>query len=141
MIDSFLIADPPLKQVVSHTYEAGLRGTIGDNDKTGRLTWGLGGFRTSLTNDILNIASTIPMFGYFQNIPKDLREGIEAKVNYKRDRLNLYANYTFIDATYQTTVLYFLTQQSVRGSDDGQHPGDAGGSHPRHPGPSFQGRF
>ncbi len=105
MIDSFLIADPPLKQVVSHTYEAGFRGSIGDNDKTGRLTWGLGGFRTSLTNDIINIASTIPMFGYFQNIPKDLREGIEAKVNYKRDRLNLYANYTFIDATYQTTVL------------------------------------
>ena len=28
MIDNFLIADPPLKQVVSHTYEAGLRGTV-----------------------------------------------------------------------------------------------------------------
>ena len=26
IIDNFLIADPPLKQVVSHTYEAGLRG-------------------------------------------------------------------------------------------------------------------
>jgi len=105
MIDNFLIADPPLKQVVSRTYEAGLRGTFGASDKTGRLSWGLGVFHTGLTDDIINVASTVPMFGYFQNIQKDLRQGFEAKLNYKRDRLNLYANYTFVDATYQTTVL------------------------------------
>ena len=29
MIDNFLVADPPLKQVVSHTFEAGLRGSFG----------------------------------------------------------------------------------------------------------------
>ncbi len=105
MIDNFLIADPPLKQVVSHTYEAGLRGSFGASDKTGRLTWGLGVFRTSLTDDIINVASTVPMFGYFQNIQKDLREGIEAKLNYRVARWNAYANYTYVDATYQTNVL------------------------------------
>ena len=26
LIESFLVSDPPLQQVVSHTYEAGLRG-------------------------------------------------------------------------------------------------------------------
>ena len=105
MIDNFLIADPPLKQVVSRTYEAGLRGAFGASPKTGQLTWSTGIFHTELTDDIINIASTVPMFGYFQNISKDLREGIEAKLNYKRDRLNAYANYTFVDATYQTSVL------------------------------------
>jgi iron complex outermembrane recepter protein len=105
MIDNFLIADPPLKQVVSRTYEAGVRGSFGTSPKTGQLSWGLGVFHTELTDDIINVASTVPMFGYFQNIQKDLREGIEAKVNYKIDRWNAYANYTYVDATYQTTVL------------------------------------
>jgi iron complex outermembrane receptor protein len=35
MIDNFLISDPPLKQVVSHTYEAGLRGNFGASDQKG----------------------------------------------------------------------------------------------------------
>ena len=36
IIDNFLIADPPLKQVVSHTYETGIRGSVGTNAQTGR---------------------------------------------------------------------------------------------------------
>jgi iron complex outermembrane receptor protein len=105
MIDNFLIADPPLKQVVSHTYEAGLRGTFGAGERFGQLSWGLGVFRTETTDDIINIASAVvPMFGYFQNAAKTLRQGVEAKVAYKWDRWNAYANYTFVDATYQTSL-------------------------------------
>ena len=37
IIDNFLIADPPLKQVVSHTYEAGC-GASAPHVKTGQLT-------------------------------------------------------------------------------------------------------
>ena len=105
MIDNFLISDPPLKQVVSHTFEAGLRGSFGASAQTGQLTWGLGLFRTETTDDILNIASAVvPMFGYFQNAGKTLRQGIEAKLAYRWDRWNAYANYTFIDATYQSPL-------------------------------------
>ena len=105
MIDAFLIADPPLQQVVSHTYEAGLRGNSGTNVKTGLFNWSFGLFRISTTNDIINVASAVvPMFGYFQNAAKTRRQGIEAKFNYKQDRWNTYANYTFIDATYQTAL-------------------------------------
>ena len=43
MIDNFLISDPPLKQVVSRTYEAGVRGTLGEDAKSGRLCMGAGG--------------------------------------------------------------------------------------------------
>jgi iron complex outermembrane receptor protein len=126
MIDNFLIADPPLKQVVSRTYEAGVRGSFGASPKTGQLTWSLGGFRTSLTDDIINVASTVPLFGYFQNIQKDLREGIEAKVNYKVDRWNAYANFTYVDATYQTTVLISSPNNPFADAngDITVHPGD-----------------
>ena len=44
LIESFLTSDPHLKQVVSHTWETGLRGTI--NKWTGeQWNWGVGLFR------------------------------------------------------------------------------------------------
>jgi iron complex outermembrane receptor protein len=105
MIDNFLIADPPLKQVVSNTVEAGLRGGFGANPQTGQLTWGVGLFRTEAADDILNVASAaVPNFGFFQNAGKTLRQGIEAKLAYRWNRWNVYANYTFIDATYQSQL-------------------------------------
>jgi iron complex outermembrane recepter protein len=105
MIDNFLISDPPLKQVVSHTYEAGLRGSFGTAAQKDRLTWGLGLFRTETTDDILNVASAaVPMFGFFQNAGTTLRQGVEAKLAYRRERWNAYANYTFVDATYQSPL-------------------------------------
>jgi iron complex outermembrane receptor protein len=71
----------------------------------GLLTWSVGVFHTQTTDDIINIASTaVPMFGYFQNAAETLRQGVEAKVNYVTDRWNAYANYTFVDATYQTAL-------------------------------------
>ena len=105
MIDNFLIADPPLNQVVSHTNEVGLRGKLKGADNKGQLTWSLGVFRTLLTDDIINIASSaIQGFGYFQNAGDTLRQGVEAKVDYKWDRWNAYANYSHIDATYRTAL-------------------------------------
>jgi iron complex outermembrane recepter protein len=105
MIDTFLVADPPLQQVVTHTVEAGLRGTFGTDAKTGLLTWGLGAFDTVSDNDIVNVAAQlgeVANFGFFQNIPKTERKGIEAKVDYTNERWKLYANYTYLDATYQS---------------------------------------
>jgi iron complex outermembrane recepter protein len=105
MIDNFLIADPPLQQVVAHTYEAGLRGKFTTADAKGQLNWSLGAFHTLSTNDIINVASpAIQGFGFFQNAGSTLRQGIEAKVDYKYDRWTAYANYTFIDATYRTAL-------------------------------------
>jgi iron complex outermembrane recepter protein len=104
-IDTFLVADPPLKQVVSHTIEGGLRGTFGMDAKTGLLTWGLGAFDTVSDDDIINIAAQlgeVANFGFFQNFGKTERRGIEAKVDYTHEQWKLYANYTFVDATYQS---------------------------------------
>ena len=47
IVAAFLVSDPPLKQVVSHTVEAGLRGSKELN--IGTLGWKLGGFRATNT--------------------------------------------------------------------------------------------
>ena len=105
MIDNFLISDPPLQQVISHTYEAGIRGNQGTDVTNGLWNWSFGAFRISTVNDIINVASqAVPMFGFFQNAAKTRRQGIEAKINYRKDRWTAYANYTLIDATYQTAM-------------------------------------
>jgi len=103
LIDNFLVSDPKLKQVVSHTYEAGTRGRLDLGDR-GKLTWSLGVFRTSNDDDIINVASPIAGHGFFQNGGKTRREGVEASASYKQDRWTAYANYTFIDATFQSRL-------------------------------------
>lgn len=50
----------------------------------------------------------MPNFGFFQNAGTTLRQGVEAKVDLTWNRWTAYANYTFIDATYQS----FLTLNS-----------------------------
>ncbi len=101
LIDNFLISDPPLKQVVSTTYEAGLRGNI---DIGGNLQWNAGVYRTTNRDDIINVASDISGFGYFQNAAKTRRQGVEAGVKFTKGSLKLYANYTYVDATFQTPL-------------------------------------
>ena len=100
LLPSFLTGDPPLKQVVSYTYEAGVRGEkLSQHEK---LNWSLGYFRTQNNDDIINIQSSIIGRNSFQNAGETLREGMEAQINYWYDRLFVYAGYSFVNATYQT---------------------------------------
>ena len=89
LLDNALVGDPPLKQVVSHTYEAGLRGSFGSGSKQGQLNWNLGVFRARNTDDIINVASPLPGHQYFQNGGDTLRRGIEAVCPFKWDRWNV----------------------------------------------------
>ena len=109
MIDSFLVADPPLKQVVARTVEAGFRGRYGQSAKTGLLSWGVGVFRTLSEDDIIEVTSPLGVnnFGFFQNAGNTLRRGLEAKIDYRNDRWKIYASYTFVDATYQSENTLF----------------------------------
>lgn len=104
-IAAFLISDPPLKQVVSHTIEAGFRGTRDLGPEFGALSWKLGAFRTDNKDDILAIPSPVLQgYGYFQNVGSTRREGFEAEVNLKARRFELYASYTFVDARFRDAV-------------------------------------
>lgn len=87
--------DPPLKQVVSKTWEAGLRGN------NSGVFWSAGLFHTRNQDDILFVAANASQ-GYFQNFGQTLRQGFEGSIATSFDALNVGANYTFLDATYQS---------------------------------------
>jgi outer membrane receptor protein involved in Fe transport len=104
LIATFLVSDPPLKQVVSKTVEAGFRGT--KELAIGTLGWKVGGFRATNDDDIL--AVPVPNrqgFGYFQNVGSTRRQGLEAEVNLKSSALQLHASYAFLDARFLDAVL------------------------------------
>lgn len=106
LIESFLTADPPLKQVVSHTWETGFRGTIQNWQNKSQWDWGIGLFRTLNTDDIFDAASTDTGHGFFQNVGKTLRQGVEANIAYRSQRLFAYANYTYTDATFDSNAIF-----------------------------------
>jgi len=103
LLPSSLSSDPPtLKQVVSHTFEAGLRGRFSvpaREDST--LSWNAGLFRTDLHDDIYGVATSLSA-GYFQNIGGTRRQGADLGVTYHDDELSIFANYSFVDATFRS---------------------------------------
>jgi iron complex outermembrane recepter protein len=100
LLDNFLVSDPDLKQVVSRTYEAGLRGAVDLGAKNGRITWSAGAFHTVNSNDILSVPSPIAGRGYFQNVGATRRQGVELSARYHDDRWTATLGYSFIDATF-----------------------------------------
>jgi outer membrane receptor protein involved in Fe transport len=92
-----LVADPPLKQVTTRTFEAGLR-----SGHEGNLRWSLGLFHGINYNDLLFVSSSTTGFGYFTNFGKTRRQGGEASISYRIGHFLLGSNYTFLDATYQS---------------------------------------
>jgi iron complex outermembrane receptor protein len=102
LIDNALVGDPSLAQVVTYTGEAGLRGYFDAGG--GRMNWSLGAYRAINTNDIIDVASSIPGAESFQNAGNTLRQGIEADATYKRDRWHVYANFTSVSATFRDNL-------------------------------------
>jgi iron complex outermembrane receptor protein len=103
LLEGFLVSDPPLDQVVSKTYEAGLRGNAAVLG--GRFNWKAGLFRVDSSNDIIQVASVIQGRGVFQNVDATRRQGLEAGLEFRSAQWLLYANYSYIDATYEFTGL------------------------------------
>jgi iron complex outermembrane receptor protein len=102
-LEFFLTSDPPgLQQVVARSYESGLRGRLPLDP--GRIEWNLGLFRTDVANDILTVPSTLVSTGFFKNIGSTRRQGIEAGVSYRSARWQGFANYSLVDATFQSAV-------------------------------------
>jgi outer membrane receptor protein involved in Fe transport len=140
LLENFLVADPPLKQVVSHTAEAGIKGQTGlGYDRhtlaaSGKLEWTLGLFRTFTTDDILSVASEIQGRGFFRNAGDTLRQGVEASVSYRSAKLVLYAGYAFVDATFRSPLR--LSSPNNPAADANGHilvePGDRIPSIPQH---------
>lgn len=102
LLPTNLAGDPPtLRQVISHTYELGLRGHMSSGDS--RLSWNASAFRTDLSDDIYGISTSIST-GFFQNIGSTRRQGFEASLNYQNAAWSAYAQYSYVDATFRSAL-------------------------------------
>jgi len=93
-----LVSDPPLKQVVTRTFEAGIR-QAGE----GKLRWSAGWFRAANHDDLLFVASQQTGFGYFANFGQTRRQGAEVSLSGQIKHFTLGGNYTFLNATYASS--------------------------------------
>ena len=99
-----LSSDPPLQQVVTDTWEVGLRGKP-ELSFIRNLNWNVGAFRAENHNDILFVSSVELGTGYFQNFAKTRREGVDADLNGRVGRVTWGLDYTFLEATYQSNAV------------------------------------
>lgn len=92
------LADPPLKMVISKTAEAGLRGTLPTD-----ISWSAAAFRTELLDDIQFISSAGGSnAGYFQNVGKTRRQGLELSLGSRWGGLAASLRYGYVDATFES---------------------------------------
>ncbi|MFZ6773350.1 TonB-dependent receptor [Undibacterium sp. SXout7W] len=113
-----MAGDPPLKQIITRTIEAGVRGKIQEN-----FQWNAGIFRAENQDDILFVADNQAGFGYFKNFGKTRRQGLELGLNGKLGKFNLGAQYTLLEATYQSTA---IINSSGNSSNDSALAGQRG---------------
>jgi outer membrane receptor protein involved in Fe transport len=108
-------SDPPLQPVTLASYEVGA-----DWSPRGGSTLEASLFWSDVHDEIVFVASTNTQ-GYFQNIPHTRRAGVEVSGTLMLPRgMRASASYTFLNATYQSTVL-LSSQLPV---PDSVHPGD-----------------
>ena len=109
-----LVSDPPLRQVVTRTFEAGVRSAA-----ESKMRWSAGWFRAENNNDLLFVASEQTGFGYFTNFGQTRRQGAEVSVSGQIKHFTLGGNYTFLNATYQSS-------QTVGGGSNSANDGGLG---------------
>jgi len=89
------VADPPLKKVVAKTIEIGARGHQRDT------RWSVAFYRTDLIDDIQFVSSGSAInAGFFQNVGKTRRQGLELTAATKWGPLGVTVGYAYIDATF-----------------------------------------
>jgi outer membrane receptor protein involved in Fe transport len=101
-LTNFFVADPPLKQVVAKSWEAGAKG----KEQVGgfAIDWLLSAYRTDNRNDIQYVASEIRGRAYFRNIGMTRRQGVEATLHASRGGFTAGLSYAFTDASYRAPL-------------------------------------
>jgi outer membrane receptor protein involved in Fe transport len=92
-----MAGDPPLRQVVTRSVEAGLRGSLENN-----LHWTVSWFQARNRDDILFVASPQTGYGYFKNFGRTRRQGVEAGLDTRWRQLTIGGGYTLLAATFQS---------------------------------------
>jgi len=114
--------DPPLKQVVTTTVEAGARGLTGSG-----VSWNIGVFRSDNRNDLLFVADNASGYGYFKNFGRTRRQGVELGLSARPHAAwKLGANATWLDATYRSPETVGGSSNSSSDSAQAGFPGTEG---------------
>jgi outer membrane receptor protein involved in Fe transport len=98
VLPSGLQADPFLKQVVSRTLEFGVRGRLAAN-----MRWSAAVFRNDNRDDIVFVRSSVSQAGFFTNIDRTRRQGLELATQGRQGAWDWAASYSYVDATYQSS--------------------------------------
>jgi outer membrane receptor protein involved in Fe transport len=124
-LTNFFVADPNLKQVVSHTIEAGLRGRAGDL-LGGKLAWHAGLYTIDADDDILFAASAITGRAFFENIGTTRRKGATLSADWTSEDWRLALDYSYTDATFRDPLVLNSEDNPMADSDGLIHvkPGD-----------------
>jgi outer membrane receptor protein involved in Fe transport len=97
---NFFVGDPNLKQVVAHTVEAGVRGSLKPFDDA-TLSYDVGLFHSDLDDDIAFVNSVILGRAFFQNVGATRRQGVDASVKLTTPRWQVSVGYSYTDATFR----------------------------------------
>ena len=93
------LADPPLEQVVTKSFEGGLRGTL----KNG-IAYTVSAYHSTNNDDIIfgSVGGTTSSRGFFRNVGDTQRVGTEFGLSgILKEKIDWYLNYSFIEATFE----------------------------------------
>lgn len=133
LLPNSMAGDPPtLKQVVAKTFEAGVRGKFGEVAK-----WNISAYRATNNDDLQFIAANTSGAGYFSNVGKTRRQGMDFGLNGVTGNFRWSAGYSYIQATYQSTFDIASDVNSSSHDVDGKsvitvNPGDNIPGIPKH---------
>jgi outer membrane receptor protein involved in Fe transport len=106
ILPNALQGDPPLKQVVSRTLEAGLRGRFPPGWR-----WNASAYRTVNQDDLLFISNGHAA-GYFANAGRTVRQGLELGLSQRTDGLEWALSYSYLRATFDSPVCLISASNS-----------------------------
>lgn len=111
VLPNALQSDPPLKQVVSQTFETGLRGSFDSG-----MRWNASVFRTVNKDDLLFVSSGLSR-GYFSNFGRTLRQGVELGLSQQAASLDWSLSYSYLRAKYDAPACLVSEANSSAESD------------------------
>lgn len=107
VLPNALQSDPPLKQVVSRTFEVGARGKLAP-----ALNWNAALFHTVNSDDLLFISNGLAA-GYFTNFGRTQRQGVELGLSQQYSSFGWSASYSYLRATYQSSACIVAEHNST----------------------------
>ncbi|NDH09610.1 MAG: TonB-dependent receptor, partial [Gammaproteobacteria bacterium] len=113
LLPNAMASDPPLKQVVAKTWDFGARGNLTEN-----LKWNASVYQAVNHNDIQFIHSADSnntSMGYFSNVGRTKRQGLDVGLSASIDKLKLSGSYGYIRATYEDS--FDITSESNSSRD------------------------